>query len=85
MTHEIENPHNSSSTSSNDVGESSDSSAAPGKEISAAAKRALEEAAERRAAIEAKKADEKRPEEWNGPRGEEPTRYGDWGTKGYYI
>ncbi len=48
--------------------------AAPGKTLSEPAKRALREAAERRAARE--KAT--RPTEKGGPSGEEPTRYGDW-------
>ena len=50
--------------------------AAPGKKLSPAAKRALEEAAERRKA----KADldATRPPEKAGPKGAEPTRYGDW-------
>lgn len=51
--------------------------AAPGKLLSPAAKRALAEAAERkREAQEAAQSD--RPDETNGPKGEEPTRYGDW-------
>jgi hypothetical protein len=43
-----------------------------------AAKRALAEAEARRAA---EKSDD-RPKEYNGPRGLEPTRYGDWERKG---
>ena len=51
--------------------------AAPGKLLSPAAKRALAEAAERkRKAQEAAQSD--RPDETTGPKGEEPTRYGDW-------
>jgi len=48
--------------------------AAPGKILSPAAKRALSEAAERR------KADTspQNPVEKAGPKGKEPTRYGDW-------
>lgn len=51
--------------------------AAPGKVLSPAAKRALLEAAERR---EAAKADDTspRPTEKAGPKGAEPTRFGDW-------
>jgi hypothetical protein len=46
--------------------------------LEAAARRALEEAAARRAgAVEAK-----RPREIGGPAGPEPTRYGDWERKG---
>ncbi len=54
-------------------------SAAPGKKLSAAARRALEEAAERRRRAQAGAAPAK---EINGPRGPEPTRYGDWERKG---
>lgn len=58
-------------------------SAAPepaGKPLTPAAERALAEAAARRAEIDAKAAE--RPKELNGPRGPEPTRYGDWEAKG---
>ena len=48
--------------------------AAPGKAHSPAAKRALEEAADRRRL----QAERERPTEKGGPSGEEPTRYGDW-------
>lgn len=51
--------------------------AAPGKLIPAAAKRALQEAEERRKAADAK-TDSDSPEEIAGPKGSEPTRYGDW-------
>ena len=50
--------------------------AAPGKKLSPAAKRALEEAAARRKAQA--EADAARPPEKAGPKGAEPTRYGDW-------
>ena len=52
--------------------------AAPGKALTPAARRALEEAAARRAA--AKPLD--LPPEQGGPSGPEPTRYGDWEHKG---
>ena len=52
--------------------------AAPAKPLSPAARRALEEAAARRAAVEA--ADP--PVEVGGPQGPEPTRFGDWERKG---
>ena len=55
--------------------------AAPGKLLSDAARRALQEAAERRAAIEV--ASE--TGELGGPSGLEPTRYGDWERKGMAI
>ncbi len=43
-----------------------------------AAERALAEAEARRA----EQAQENRAKEYNGPRGPEPTRYGDWERKG---
>jgi len=46
-----------------------------------AARRALAEAAERRAAAQK----DTQPEEHDGPRGPEPTRYGDWEKKGLAI
>jgi len=54
--------------------------AAPDKPLDPAARRALEEAAARRAA-------ELRPDtgEQGGPRGPEPTRYGDWERKGVAV
>ena len=50
------------------------------KPLSAAAQRALAEAEARRqaAAADAKPV----PKEYQGPKGPEPTRYGDWETKG---
>lgn len=56
--------------------------AAPGKVLTPAARRALEEAEARRAAqseAEAKAAEQ------GGPRGPEPTRFGDWERKGIAI
>ena len=55
--------------------------AAPGKLISPAAKRALQEAAARRRAAETSPS-ESLPDERAGPKGVEPTRYGDWERKG---
>ncbi len=52
--------------------------AAPGKPLTPAARRALEEAAARRAA--ARPLD--LPPEQGGPSGPEPTRYGDWEKNG---
>jgi hypothetical protein len=49
------------------------------KPLSDAAKRALAEAEERRKLSE---QEEGRPKEYNGPKGEEPTRFGDWERKG---
>ena len=51
--------------------------AAPGKLLSPAARRALEEAEARRKARKALENTDLPPER-NGPEGEEPTRYGDW-------
>ena len=56
--------------------------AAPGKPLTPAARRALEEAAARR------KADAQaveKPLELGGPKGPEPTRYGDWERKGVAV
>ncbi len=55
--------------------------AAPGKALSEPAKRALAEAAERRALAEAAAL----PSEDGGPAGLEPTRYGDWERKGVAV
>ena len=55
--------------------------ARPGQErktLTPAAQRALAEAEARRAAAEAKPM----PKEFHGPKGPEPTRYGDWEKKG---
>ncbi len=56
-------------------------SAAPTrKPLTPAAQRALAEAAERRAKAEAEA--KARPTEFQGPKGLEPTRFGDWERKG---
>lgn len=55
--------------------------ATPDRPLSEAARRALLEAAERRES-EAKAA---LPSEHGGPRGPEPTRYGDWEKKGLAV
>lgn len=55
--------------------------ATPERPISEAARRALMEAAERRARSEKAAL----PPEDGGPRGPEPTRYGDWEKKGLAI
>lgn len=52
--------------------------AAPGKALTPAARRALEEAAARRGQTSGAPA----PPEEGGPSGPEPTRYGDWERKG---
>jgi hypothetical protein len=52
----------------------------PAKALTPAAERALAEAAARRAEIDRKVAE--RPKELRGRSGPEPTRYGDWETKG---
>ena len=53
--------------------------AAPDKPLTPAARRALEEAAERQAQAA---QDAERPPEQGGPKGLEPTRFGDWERKG---
>ena len=55
--------------------------AAPGKPLTEAAKRALAEAAERRA----KAPETQQPVEEGGPSGPEPTRFGDWERKGLAV
>ena len=62
----------------------SDEKEAPGKPVlPQEAQRALAEAEERRRqAAEAAHAAAPRPVEKNGPKGPEPTRYGDWERKG---
>jgi hypothetical protein len=55
--------------------------AAPGKILTPAARRALEEAAARRAA----QPPEPLPPEDGGPSGPEPTRYGDWERGGRAV
>lgn len=52
---------------------------APRKPLSEAAKRALAEAEERRREAE---AEAERARELGGPKGPEPTRFGDWEKKG---
>lgn len=63
--------------SSNESGEGAGKPA-----LSAAAKRALAEAVERRAKAEDEDASVPRPRELLGREGPEPTRYGDWEHKG---
>ena len=55
--------------------------AAPGKPLNDAARRALAEAAARRAATEALAESS----EHGGPAGLEPTRFGDWERKGIAV
>lgn len=55
--------------------------AVPRKPLTPAAQRALAEAAERRARV-AKNASQGQPRELQGPKGPEPTRFGDWERKG---
>ena len=56
------------------------SAGVPQKVLTPAAQRALTEAAARRAEIDRKTAE--RAKESGGPKGLEPTRYGDWEHKG---
>jgi hypothetical protein len=55
--------------------------AAPGKPLTSAARRALEEAAQRRAEITSAEP----AAEQGGPSGPEPTRFGDWERKGVAV
>jgi len=55
--------------------------APPRKPLSPQAERALAEAAERRAAA-GRQPHSQSPKEFDGPKGPEPTRYGDWERKG---
>lgn len=55
--------------------------AAPDKPLSPAARRALEEAAQRHAEAKAAAAGA----EQGGPKGPEPTRFGDWERKGIAV
>ena len=55
-------------------------SATERKQLSPAAQRALAEAEARRKAAEVEARS--RPKEFQGPKGPEPTRYGDWENKG---
>lgn len=59
--------------------------ATPERPLSEVARRALLEAAERRAAEEAKGENSAWAEEHGGPRGPEPTRFGDWEKKGLAV
>jgi hypothetical protein len=56
--------------------------AAPGKVLSPEARRALDEAAARRAEIDARAANLAKAKEQNGRGGLEPVRYEDWEVKG---
>ena len=55
---------------------------APKKVLTPAAQRALAEAEERRAAA---KAEAEKQAELGGPKGLEPTRFGDWERKGIAV
>ena len=61
-----------------------DAAAPARKPLSPAAQRALAEAAARRAEADRVAAEtaNNRPRELQGPKGPEPTRYGDWENKG---
>ncbi|MBM1174218.1 DUF1674 domain-containing protein [Microvirga arabica] len=56
--------------------------AAPGKPLSPAAQRALQEAAQRRLDIDARAAEIAKQKELQGRGGLEPVRYEDWEVKG---
>jgi hypothetical protein len=59
-----------------------ESSGKPPSELPPEAKRALEEAAERRRKADAQEAAKPKVKEIGGPQGPDPTRYGDWEKKG---
>ncbi len=59
------------------------SAAQAGKALTPAARRALAEAEARRRAAAGEEAPA--PKETGGPRGEEPTRYGDWERSGRAV
>jgi len=65
-----------------DYGRAAVDGAAPGKDLSPAARRALEEAAERRLAIDERVAALQKAKEHQGRGGLEPVRYEDWEIKG---
>jgi hypothetical protein len=73
--HVSENPAGNSDDA---VGRTADQG--PARALTPAAERALAEAAARRAEIDRKEAE--RPKELRGRAGPEPTRYGDWESKG---
>ena len=55
------------------------------KQLSPAAQRALAEAEARRQAAAAEANGEAKAKELQGPKGPEPTRYGDWERKGIAV
>ena len=59
--------------------------AAPGKPLTEEARRALEEAAARRAEAKPPEAAGEPAAEQGGPKGPEPTRFGDWERKGLAV
>lgn len=67
-------------TDSDDVPADAGDPAAADRELAPAARRALAEAAARRAEIDRQSRD--RPRELNGREGPDPARYGDWEVKG---
>jgi hypothetical protein len=68
--------------STNDYPERPIEGAAPGKPLTPAAQRALEEAAQRRLAIDARATEIAKQKELQGRGGLEPVRYEDWEVKG---
>ncbi len=60
-----------------------ETSPTPRKKLSAAAERALAEAAERRRVAEAARVE--KPKEIDGRDGPDPVRYGDWENKGLAV
>lgn len=62
--------------------ETTDRPAPPPKTLTPEAQRALEEAAARRIALEAREAELTKKAEINGRGGKDPVRYADWEVKG---
>jgi hypothetical protein len=74
--------HSERPTMSDPETKASLASVAPGRPLSPEARRALEEAAQRRAEIDARAAELARSKEHQGRGGLEPVRYADWEVKG---
>jgi len=68
--------------SESEKSESGAPAAAPAKQLSPAARRALAEAEARRAAYDRQAAEARPVKEIDGRQGPEPVRYGDWELKG---
>ena len=72
-------------TDNENDGTPSEGSASIKQDLPPAAIRALEEAEQRRLAAQAREEAQNTPAERGGPKGVEPTRYGDWERKGRAV